>query len=94
VPLFPTPILLECRQARGSCAIHWLNFRSHSRTFQQGEESQYKRRRLNSLPSSINPATLEQLFIRWISRCSIGFRMAERSEFRDLLFFLNPRINI
>ena len=32
--------------------------------FQQGEESQYKRRRLNTLPSSINPATLEQLFVR------------------------------
>ena len=32
--------------------------------FQQGEDSQYKRRRLNSLPSSINPATLEQLFVR------------------------------
>ena len=61
--------------------------------FQQGEESQYKRRRLNSLPSSLNPATLEQLFVRWISSCSIGFRMAERSEFRDLLFFLNPGIN-
>ena len=61
--------------------------------FQQGEESQYKRRRLNSLPSSLNPVTLEQLFVRWISSCSIGFRMAERPEFRDLLFFLNPGIN-
>jgi hypothetical protein len=61
--------------------------------FQQGEDSQYKRRRLNSLPSSINPATLEQLFVRWISSCSIPFRMVERSEFRDLLFFLNSGIN-
>jgi hypothetical protein len=61
--------------------------------FQQGEESQCKRRRLNSLPSSLNPATLEQLFVRWISSCSVGFRMAERPEFRDLLFFLNPGIN-
>ena len=61
--------------------------------FQQGEESQYKRRRLNTLPSSINPATLEQLFVRWISSCSIAFRIVERSEFRDLLFFLNPGIN-
>jgi hypothetical protein len=32
--------------------------------FQQGEESQCKRRRLNSSPSSLNPATLEQLFVR------------------------------
>jgi hypothetical protein len=61
--------------------------------FQQGEESQCKRRRLNSLPSSLNPATLEQLFVRWISSCSVGSRMAERPEFRDLLFFLNPGIN-
>jgi hypothetical protein len=60
---------------------------------QQGEESQYKRRRLDSSPSSINPATLEQLFVRSISSFSIGYRMAERSEFRDLLFFFNPGIN-
>lgn len=61
--------------------------------FERGEESQFKRRRLNSNISDINPATLEQLLVRWISCCSIPFRMIERLEFRDLLFFLNPGIN-
>jgi hypothetical protein len=43
--------------------------------FQHGEESQHKRRRLNSSINSINPASLEQLFVRWISSCSIPFRL-------------------
>jgi hypothetical protein len=61
--------------------------------FERGEESEYKRRRLDSTITDINPATLEQLLVRWISRCSIPFRMVECSEFRDLLFFLNSGIN-
>jgi len=61
--------------------------------FERGEESQHKRRRLDSTISDINPAALEQLLVRWISRCSIPFRMVECPEFRDLLFFLNPGIN-
>jgi hypothetical protein len=61
------------------------------RAFQHGEDSQAKRRRVTD--NSINPATLQQVLIRWIARCSVSFRMIERSEFRDLLYLLNPDIN-
>jgi hypothetical protein len=59
--------------------------------FQHGEQSQAKRRRI--IDNSINPATLKQVLVRWIARCSVSFRMIERSEFRDLLYLLNPDIN-
>lgn len=59
--------------------------------FQHGEHSQAKRRRIND--DSINPATLKQVLVRWIARCSVSFRMIERPEFRDVLYLLNPDIN-
>lgn len=60
----------------------------------RGLETQYKRRRLDSVQSTtINPSTLEQLFIQWISRCSVSFNIVEISEFRNLLAYLNPEVN-
>jgi hypothetical protein len=36
---------------------------------------------------------VEQLYVRWITTCSISFRIATLSEFRALLCYLNPEIN-
>jgi hypothetical protein len=59
--------------------------------FQHGEQSQAKRRRIAD--SSFDSATFRQVLIRWVTRCSVSFRMIERPEFRDLLYLLNPDIN-
>ena len=67
---------------------------SISAAMERGLETQHKRRRLDTIQSNtIDPSTLEQLFIRWISRCSVSFRMTEIPEFRDLLLYLNPEVN-
>jgi hypothetical protein len=67
---------------------------SISTAIARGLETQYKRRRLDLVQSTtINLSTLEQLFIQWISRCSVSFNVVEISEFRNLLVYLNPEIN-
>jgi hypothetical protein len=54
---------------------------SISTSMARGLETQYKRRRLDSVQSTtIDPSTLEQLFIQWTSRCSVSFNMVEISE--------------
>ena len=53
----------------------------------RGLETQHKRGRLDSIQSNtIDPSTLEQLFVRWISRAAIPFQIVEMPEFRDLLY--------
>jgi BED zinc finger len=69
-----------------------------TQAFLRGEESDHKRRRQALEPSSMlrtpfNPATFENLYVRWITRCTIPFRMAELEEFRTLLVYLNPEID-
>lgn len=59
--------------------------------FQHREHSQAKLRRIAD--DSFNLATLKQVLVRWITRCSVSFRMNERLEFRDVLYLLNPNIN-
>lgn len=62
-----------------------------------GQDNQHKRRRLNDstlVPAfDFDPATFEYLYIQWLSRCSVAFRMVEVSEFGTLLLYLNPQIN-
>ena len=54
----------------------------------------YKRRRLSTTDThDVDPAVLEQLYVRWITTCSVSFRMAKQAEFRALLCFLNPEID-
>ena len=57
------------------------------------QSTNYKRRCLSTIPTTdIDPAVLEQLYVRWITTCSVSFRMAKQAEFRALLCFLNPAI--
>ena len=42
--------------------------------------------------TTFNVPTFQQLYVRWITCCSIPLRMSERPEFRDLLAFLNEDI--
>jgi hypothetical protein len=58
------------------------------------QSSDYKRRCLSTTKShNLDPAVLEQLYIRWITTCSVSFRMATLPEFRALLGYLNPEID-
>lgn len=62
---------------------------SIAEAFERGQEAMlYTKRR--KLHKSFDIATFQQLFIRWIARCSLPLRMSERPEFRELLMFLNP----
>lgn len=62
---------------------------SIAEAFERGQEALlYTKRR--KLHKSFDIATFQQLFIRWIARCSLPLRMSERPEFRELLMFLNP----
>ena len=62
--------------------------------FQRGQQSNHKRRCLSTVATqTLDPATLENLYIRWITTCGISFRMVAREEFRTLLQYLNPEIN-
>ncbi|KAL5331437.1 hypothetical protein ACEPPN_000967 [Leptodophora sp. 'Broadleaf-Isolate-01'] len=61
------------------------------RQFELGEDHQFKRRNIGlTNGQSINPDRLELLYIRFISVCSQPLRLVERSEFRDLLEYINP----
>ncbi len=62
--------------------------------FLRGQETSYKRRLLSIVPTqTLDPATLEILYVRWISACGIAFRMVEIEEFRDLIQYLNKEVN-
>lgn len=58
------------------------------------EDNPRKRRRLNDQPGeSIDPDQLEGLYVRFITACSLPFRLIECPEFRALLTSLNADIN-
>jgi len=58
------------------------------------QTTDYKRRCLSTIAThDVDPAVLEQLYVRWITTCSVSFRMAKQAEFRALLCFLNPAID-
>lgn len=52
---------------------------------QEGEgQGESKRRNLGTaLTVTIDPDTLEHLYVRWIVACGISFRMVTREEFRE-----------
>lgn len=57
-------------------------------------ENPQKRRRLNeNQGESIDPDQLEVLYVRWVSACSVSFRMVECPEFRALLYYVNKDID-
>jgi hypothetical protein len=62
---------------------------SISKAFERGKEATNKRRKIHE---SFDLPTFKELFIRWISRCSIPYRMSTIPEFRDLLAFLNEDV--
>lgn len=58
------------------------------------EENPRKRRRLNDQAGdSIVPDQLEALYVRFISACSLPFRLVECPEFRALLLYLNDDVD-
>ncbi|KJZ74134.1 hypothetical protein HIM_05666 [Hirsutella minnesotensis 3608] len=58
------------------------------------EESPRKRRRLNDQSGdSIDPDQLEVLYVRFITACSLPFRLVECPELRALLAYLNTDID-
>lgn len=63
----------------------------------RGQETSYKRRRLAEEPDTgrtMDPAVLEHLYVRWITACSVPFRMVSREEFRAFLHYLNPEVDV
>ena len=62
--------------------------------FHKAKETNYKRRCLSTIATqALDPAIVEQLYVRWITTCGVSFRMATLSEFRALLNYLNPEID-
>jgi hypothetical protein len=62
--------------------------------FQKAEQTDHKRRCLSNIATrDLDPSIIEQLFVRWITTCSVSFRMATLSEFRSFLCYLNPEID-
>jgi RimJ/RimL family protein N-acetyltransferase len=62
--------------------------------FHKAEQSNQKRRCLSTIAThDLDPAVIEQLYVRWITTCSVSFRMATLPEFRALLCYLNPEID-
>lgn len=58
------------------------------------EESARKRRRLNDqYGDSIDPDQLEVLYVRFVTACSLPFRLVECPEFRALLAYVNSDID-
>ncbi|KAF5981722.1 ribonuclease H-like protein [Fusarium bulbicola] len=58
------------------------------------EENPRKRRRLNDKSGdSIDPDQLEVLYVRFITACSLPFRLVECPEFRALLAYVNNDID-
>lgn len=47
-------------------------------------QAESKRRKLGiTITETMDPATLEHLYVRWIVACGISFRMVTREEFRE-----------
>ncbi|KAL6406027.1 putative Transposase-like protein [Ilyonectria robusta] len=58
------------------------------------EENPRKRRRLSGQSGdSIDPDQLEALYVRFITACSLPFRLVESPEFRALLAYINTDID-
>ena len=53
---------------------------------QHASETDYAHHGINL---SLNPAEFEILFVRWIARCSIPFRIVECEEFRAMITYFN-----
>lgn len=62
--------------------------------FRNAEQTNHKRRCLYTVAThDLEPTVIEQLYVQWITTCSVSFCMATLSEFRALLCYLNPEIN-
>ena len=62
--------------------------------FYKAKETDYKRRCLSTIATrALDPAIVEQLYIRWITTYGVSFRIATLSEFRALLYYPNPEID-
>jgi len=62
--------------------------------FHKAEQTNHKRRCLSTIETqALDPAVIEQLYVRWITTCGVSFRMATLVEFRALLYYLNPEID-
>jgi hypothetical protein len=62
--------------------------------FGNAQATNYNRRCLSTIATQdLDPAIIEQLYVRWITTCGVSFRMATLSEFRALLHYLNPEID-
>ena len=67
---------------------------SIANAFHKAEQTNHKRRCLSNVAArDLEPAVLEQLYVQWITTCSVSFRMATLAEFRALLHYLNPEID-
>jgi hypothetical protein len=61
---------------------------------QEGESNPQKRRKLSHQPGeSINPNTLEVLYVKFVAVLHQPLRLVECPEFRALLFYLNNEID-
>lgn len=54
--------------------------------FERASEVNHSRRRHTT---ALDPAQFEYLFVRWVARCSIPFRMVECEEFRAMAQYIN-----
>jgi hypothetical protein len=62
--------------------------------FDKAEQTNHKRHCLSTITTqALDPAVIEQLYVRWITTCGVSFRMATLVEFRALLYYLNPEID-
>lgn len=58
-----------------------------------GEENPQKRRKLSrEAGESLDPNTLENLYVNFIASCNQSLRLVECDHFRNLLYYLNPEI--
>jgi len=58
--------------------------------FARAAKTSYKRRCLTSLElDTIDPAVLEQLYVRFLTACNIPFHLVQREEFRTLIRYIN-----
>jgi hypothetical protein len=59
-----------------------------------GEENPQKRRKLSRQPGeSLDPDTLEQLYVNFIASCNQSLLLVECEEFQALLYYLNAEID-
>ena len=63
---------------------------SIQQALERAKDHEHKRRRIQPI---INRDQFEQLYIRWVIRYSIPFRMIECVKFRALFQFLDDNVN-